>query len=331
MDRLNANRNETADALPFKELIDALDKGFAMGCAKPERQHLKLGKQENNPPIMLLMPAWTNPEVGKQFLGVKIVNVFPDNRLKNLPGLTSTYILYDGDTGEELAIFDGNTLTARRTAATSALAARYLSSPQSEKLAIIGAGEVAQLLADAFSAVRPIKKISIWNRTKKSAEKLGKQLEDAGFSVTIAGTAEEAVNGADIISAATLSNEPVIQKNWVKKGAHVDLIGAFTPQMREADDDLIRHAKLYIDTVEALEEAGDLCIPIGNGTIKKSDILATLSDLALSKEPPERGNDDITLFKAVGSALTDLYAAKLAFETLSERRRGEKNIREEKI
>ena len=331
MDRVNANRNETADALPFKDLIDALDKGFAMGCAKPERQHLKLGKQQNNPPIMLLMPAWTNSEVGQQFLGVKIVNVFPDNRLKNLPGLTSTYILYDGDTGEELAIFDGNTLTARRTAATSALAARYLSSPQSEKLAIIGAGEVAQLLADAFSAVRPIKKISIWNRTKKSAEKLGKQLEDAGFSITIADTAEEAVNGADIISAATLSNEPVIHKNWVKKGAHVDLIGAFTPQMREADDDLIRHAKLYIDTAEALEEAGDLCIPIGNGTIKKGDILATLSDLAVSKELPKRGNDDITLFKAVGSALADLYAAKLAFETLSERRRGEKNIREEKI
>ncbi|WP_295948189.1 ornithine cyclodeaminase family protein [uncultured Bartonella sp.] len=331
MDRVNANKHETADALPFKELIDALDKGFATGCAKPERQHLKLGKQENNPPIMLLMPAWTNSETGHQFLGVKIVNVFPDNRLKNLPGLTSTYILYDGDTGEELAIFDGNTLTARRTAATSALAARYLSSPQSEKLAIIGAGEVAQLLADAFSAVRSIKKISIWNRTKKSAEKLGKQLEDAGFSVTIADTAEEAVNEADIISAATLSNEPVIQKNWVKKGAHVDLIGAFTPQMREADDDLVRHAKLYIDTAEALEEAGDLCIPIGNGTIKKGDILATLSDLALSKEPPERGNDDITLFKAVGSALADLYAAKLAFETLSERRRGEKNIREEKI
>lgn len=331
MDRVNANRNETADALPFKELIDALDKGFATGCAKPERQHLKLGKQENNPPIMLLMPAWTNSEVGQRFLGVKIVNVFPDNRLKNLPGLTSTYILYNGDTGEELAIFDGNTLTARRTAATSALAACYLSSPQSEKLAIIGAGEVAQLLADAFSAVRSIKKISIWNRTKKSAEKLGKQLEDSGFSVTIAGTAEEAVNEADIISAATLSNEPIIHKNWVKKGAHVDLIGAFTPQMREADDDLIRHAKLYIDTVEALEEAGDLCIPIGNGTIKKGDILATLSDLALSKEPPERDDGDITLFKAVGSALADLYAAKLAFETLSERRRGEKNIREEKI
>ena len=331
MDRVNANKQDTAAALPFKELIDALDKGFAMGCAKPERQHLELGKKENNPPIMLLMPAWTNSETGHQLLGVKIVNVFPDNRLKNLPGLTSTYILYNGDTGEKLAIFDGNTLTARRTAATSALAARYLSSPQSEKLAIIGAGEVAQLLADAFSAVRPIKKIGIWNRTKKSAEKLGKQLEDAGFTVTIAGTAEEAVNEADIISAATLSNEPIIQKNWVKKGAHVDLIGAFTPQMREADDDLVRHAKLYIDTAEALEEAGDLCIPIGNGTIKKDDILATLSDLALSKEPPERGNDDITLFKAVGSGLADLYAAKLAFETLSERRQEQQNIREEKI
>ena len=212
MDRVNANKQDTAAALPFKELIDALDKGFAMGCAKPERQHLELGKKENNPPIMLLMPAWTNSETGHQFLGVKIVNVFPDNRLKNLPGLTSTYILYNGDTGEELAIFDGNTLTARRTAATSALAARYLSSPQSEKLAIIGAGEVAQLLADAFSAVRPIKKIGIWNRTKKSAEKLGKQLEDAGFTVTIAGTAEEAVNEADIISAATLSSNRLFIK-----------------------------------------------------------------------------------------------------------------------
>ena len=160
---------------------------------------------------------------------------------------------------------------------------------------------------------------------------MGKQLEDAGFTVTIADTAEEAVNEADIISAATLSSEPIIHKNWVKKGAHVDLIGAFTPQMREADDDLVRHAKLYIDTVEALEEAGDLCIPIGNGTIRRSDILATLSDLAVSKELPKRDDGDITLFKSVGSDLADLYAAKLAFETLSERRQEQQNIREEKI
>lgn len=121
METIKANKEKTAKALPFNKLVDALERGFALECVQPERQHLNMEKNDQTTPIMLVMPAWSKPEDDKQYLGVKIVNIYPDNRLKNLPGLTSTYILYNGKTGEELAILDGNTLTARRTAATSRL------------------------------------------------------------------------------------------------------------------------------------------------------------------------------------------------------------------
>lgn len=316
LEKIKADEIKTAKSLPFKKLVDALERGFALGCVQPERQHLKMEKNDQTTPIMLIMPAWSKPEDDKQYLGVKIVNIYPDNRLKNLPGLTSTYILYNGKTGEELAILDGNTLTARRTAATSALAARYLSLPQSKKLAIIGAGKVAQLLAEAFSVVRPIEEITLWNRTKDYAFHLAEKLGNEGFSVKIADSVEEAVANADIVSAATLSTEPLIRKKWLKHGTHVDLIGAFAPHMRESDDDLVSQAKLYIDTPEAIDEAGDLCVPIKQGIIVRTDILATLSELVTAKKRVSRDENDITLFKAVGSALADLYAAKLGFETM---------------
>lgn len=319
METIKANAVETANCLPFAELIDALERGFAQGCVQPERHHLKIEKKDQTTPMMLLMPAWSKADNDKQYLGVKIVNIYPDNRLKNLPGLTSTYMLYNGDTGEELAIFDGNTLTARRTAATSALAARYLARPQSEKLAVIGAGEIANLLPEAFSAVRPIKEVTLWNRTKQSAQKLAERLQNKGFSVHVADTVRQAVSDADIVSAATLSTKPLINREWLKCGVHVDLIGSFSPHMREADDALVRAAKIYIDTTEAIVEAGDLSQPIAQGIIQKSDILGTLSELAAGEKTVARNDQDITLFKAVGSGLADLYAAKLAFETLGGR------------
>lgn len=311
-----ANAVETENYLPFNKLINALERGFATGCVQPERCHLEIERKDQTTPIMLLMPAWNKPDDDVRYLGVKIVNIYPDNRLKNLPGLTSTYMLYNGDTGEELAIFDGNTLTARRTAATSALAAHYLAPLQSNKLAVIGAGKVASLLPEAFSAVRPIKEVIIWNKTKQPALKFAEQLRNKGFTVRVAESIEEAVFGADIVSAATLSTEALIYRKWLKAGVHVDLIGAFSPHMREADDDLMRDAKIYIDTTEAIEEAGDLSQPLAHGIIQKSDILGTLSELVKGQKTIARNSQDITLFKAVGSALADLYTAKLAFETM---------------
>ncbi|WP_297322099.1 ornithine cyclodeaminase family protein [uncultured Bartonella sp.] len=317
METLKANAVETANCLPFGRLVDALDHGFATGCTQPERHHIKIEKNNQTTPMMLLMPAWSKADDDRQYLGVKVVNIYPDNRLKNLPGLNSTYVLYNGDTGEELAIFDGNTLTARRTAATSALAARYLAPAQAEKLAIIGAGEVANLLPEAFSVVRPIKEVIIWNRTEQAASHLAQRLISKGFSVRVAETVEQAVCDADIVSAATLSTKPLIHGTWLKRGAHIDLIGAFSPHMRESDDDLVRKAKIYIDTPEAINEAGDLSQPIAKGVIQKSDVIATLSDLAKRHQNVVRNDGEITLFKAVGSGLADLYAATLAFETMN--------------
>lgn len=317
MSTIIANSEKTAASLPFDRLVDALDHGFSKGCVQPERHHHQIAKSGQTNPVVLLMPAWSLPDDAKQYLGVKIVNIFPDNRLKNLPGLTSTYILYNGGTGEELAILDGNTITARRTAATSALAARYLSLPQSKKLAVIGAGKVASLLPEAFSVVRPIKEVTIWNRTQQTAQSLARKLEQNGFTVAVAETVEEAVADADIVTAATLSTAPLICRKWLKDGVHVDLIGSFTPAMREADDELIRDAQLYIDTGEAIEEAGDFVQPIATGVLQKSDILGTLMELASGVKTINRQQHEVTLFKAVGSGLADLYAAQLSYETIN--------------
>ena len=313
---INADANATSNSLAFNALIDTLNNGFATGCVQPERHHHTMEKNNQATPILLLMPAWSFPTEKAQYLGVKIVNIFPDNRLKNLPGLTSTYILYNGGTGEELAILDGNTITARRTAATSALAARYLSRLDSKKLTVLGAGKVASLLPEAFSVVRPIEQVTIWNRTPQGAKLFAEQLEQKGFLVKIAHSVEKAVADADIVTAATLSTDALIQRKWLKSGVHVDLIGSFAPHMREADDDLIKKAQLYIDTEEAIEEAGDFVQPIKSGLLHKDEIKGTFAELARGTVQVNRREQDITLFKAVGSGLADLYAAKLCYETL---------------
>lgn len=317
MEIIKADAETTARYLRFDRLVDVLDRGFAAGCVVPERHHHAMPKTDQADPTLLLMPAWSHPDDEKQYLGVKIVNVYPDNRLKNLPGLTSTYVLYNGATGEELAILDGNTITGRRTAATSALAARYLSRPQSRKLAVIGSGRVASLMPDAYLAVRPIEEFIIWNVSPAGAHALADSLSSRGLNARVANSVEEAVAEADIVTAATLSTQELIRHEWLRRGAHVDLIGAFAPHMRESDDALMRHAKIYVDTNEALDEAGDLTQPIAAGILAESDIMGNLAELTSKQKTVERDDDDITVFKAVGSGLADLYAAKLVYETIT--------------
>ena len=308
---------ETAKGLPFPQLINALRDGFVAGCQAPVRHHHTMQRSGEADATLLLMPAWSNPQDRQQYLGVKLVTVVPGNMARDLPGLVSTYVLYDGITGEQLALMDGNTITGRRTVATSALAAQYLAREDASKLLVLGAGRVARLIPDAFKAVRPIQAVTVWDINRENAEQFAGALSAEGYEANVADNLEAAVRGADIVSAATLSTEPLIKGEWLSPGTHVDLIGSFRPNMRETDDAAILRSAVYIDTDEALIEAGDIVQPVNAGVFNAESIRGTLAQLAREEAQGRAHGDQITCFKAVGSALADLCAARLAHNSLS--------------
>ena len=291
-------------------LIPALLEAFKGDTTAPPRQHHSIRLEDGAAATLLLMPARRSHD----YIGVKIVNVFPGNSGKGLPSVASRYILFDGGTGAELALLDGGEVTTRRTVAVAALAASFLARPEASSLLIVGAGRVASLLAHAFAAVRPIESVAVWDRRPERAEELAGTLRQDGWSAQAVASLEAAARTADIISCATLATSPLIAGDWLQPGVHLDLIGAFTPAMRESDDACVRRARLYVDTPEALEEAGDLVQPLRAGAIDEGDIVGTLSQLCTGEVEGRRDGAEITLFKSVGTALADLAAGALAYE-----------------
>src|SRR5262249_19575836 len=182
------------------------------------------------------------------FLGCKIVTVFPDNGKLAKAAVLGSYILMSGATGEPLALMDGTSLTRWRTACASALAASYLAREDSTHLVMVGAGALAPYLVRAHAAVRPLKRVTLWNRTRGHAVQAAFALAVGGIEVEVSDDLEAAVRDADIVSCATLSATPLLRGKWLKKGTHVDLVGGFTPKMREADDDAVKKSRVYIDT-----------------------------------------------------------------------------------
>ncbi len=297
-----------AAALPYRPLIDALREAFAAGAAAPVRHHHAIPRPGREPVTLLLMPAWRAGDV----TGVKLVHVASGNQELGLPSVQGVYLLFDGPTGTPLAALDGTALTLRRTAAASALAASFLARPDAGALALLGAGAMAPHLARAHATVRPIRSIRLWNRSRPRAEALAEALRGDGFTVILADTAEAAVRGADIVSCATMSREPLVRGAWLSPGAHVDLVGAFTPEMRESDDELMRQAEVFVDTFAgALAEAGDIVLAIAAGALDREAIRGDLHALCAGLHPGRTGRDAVTVFKSVGTALEDLVAAKL--------------------
>ncbi len=305
-------RNFTAGdvhaALDYTSLIEALRVAFRNGGeAMPVRQAYDVGFG-GAPAHLLTMPAWQR---GKS-LGVKLVTVFPQNATRGLGAVSSLYVLFDGETGVPRAMIDGEALTNRRTAAASALASTYLSRPDSSTLLMVGTGHLAHHLPEAHAAVRPIEQVLVWGRNGERAAALVKKLVAKGLAATSVSDLDAAVGRADIVSCATTSTEALVKGRLLRPGSHVDLVGAFTPQMRECDDDTMRRANVFVDTrAGALKEAGDILQPIATGAITADAIRGDLHDLA-SGAVVRRGDDsEITLFKSVGAAIEDLTAASL--------------------
>ena len=295
-----------ARALAFPALVDALERMFVGGCEAPPRQVHAVGESLT----ALVMPAW----LAGRYFGVKIVNVARGNAAIGLPGVFASYQLFDANTGEPLALIDGGELTARRTAAASALAASRLARADARRQLIVGAGRVGGLLAQAYRAVRKIDDVMVWSRDEQAALRLVVRLAAEGIPARVVTELATAAATADIVSCATLSAEPLIHGEWLAPGSHLDLIGGFTPAMREADDACFAGAEVWIDTADALAKAGDLLRPIESGALRLEDVRGTLADLAatrsLARDPAAR-----TVFKSVGTALEDLAAAILVYET----------------
>ncbi|MEG0921136.1 MAG: ornithine cyclodeaminase family protein [Comamonas sp.] len=304
----------TAQHLPFDQLINCIEQMFIGGCEVPLRHnHAIKGSNAAEDGILLLMPAW---QVGQR-MGVKTVSIFPGNQAKGLPGLHSVFILYSATTGQPLSVLDGDVITSRRTAAASALAARWLARPDAKNLMVVGAGRVASLLPGAYRCVRDIETVHVWDIHPDAAAAMVERLRAQGVDAHHATDLEQGVRQADIITCATLSTAPLIQGDWLQPGAHLDLIGGFTPTMRESDDACFARGTVFVDTSEALMKAGDILDPIASGAWAKEQLAATLEDLCRNVHPGRRSADEITVYKAVGTALEDVAAASLAYDAFT--------------
>lgn len=322
---------EVDDLLDMPAMVEAMHRAFTEPVVEPVRHHHEMEKGAGTPAsTLLLMPAWTAPENAQgsalqgsgeagprptAYAGVKIVTVSPDNHRHGLPSILGSYFLSSGTTGEPLALIDGRALTLWRTAATSALAARILSRPDSRRHLVLGAGALAPYLAMAMRAVRPIEETLIWNRTPERAEAVARGLVETGIAARDVADLSASIGSADIVSAATMSRTALILGGWLAPGTHLDLVGAFSPAMRETDDAAVARSRLFVDTrAGALKEGGDLVQAIASGAISQADIVAELSELASGTGMGRGSPEEITLFKSVGAAREDLAAAILVYE-----------------
>jgi len=297
---------EVHAALPWLGLADALEAAFVAGDTQVPLRHAHgLGDGAS----LLLMPAWSSDA-----LGVKLVTVMPQAAARGLPTVASSYLLSDRHSGAPLALLDGEALTVRRTAAASALAARHLVHRDARTLLMVGAGRLAPWLVRAHVALRPaLSRVGVWARRAAAAEALVTQLRSEGIDASARFDLPAAMAQADVICCATTSTEPLVRGEWLKPGAHLDLVGGFRPDMREADDAAIaRCAPIVVDTrAGALAEAGDLVQTLAQGVIGPERISGELAELLRGDCVGRTREDQITLFKSVGTGLEDLAAARL--------------------
>ena len=292
----------------FPDLINALRTAFsAQDTLVPMRHHHDFPNPEvEEDSTLLLMPAW---KPGKQ-AGVKIATVSPKNGQFNLPAIQGTYIYLDALKGSILALLEAKSLTVKRTAAASALASQYLSRENSSSLLMIGTGALAPNLILAHASVRPIKTVYVWGRDHSKALSLSQKFKNASFHVQPIKAIKDKISEVDIISSATLSKTPLVSGKYLQPGQHVDLVGAYKVDMREADEETVKKAEVYVDTYQGgLKESGDIVMPLKSEILKETDIKADLFELTSQFKGGRKSAAEITMFKSVGHALEDLAAA----------------------
>ncbi|MET1416599.1 ornithine cyclodeaminase family protein [Roseibium sp. HPY-6] len=298
------------DALHWPQLIEQLRNWFADGKVEaPPRQVLSIpapaGSKASDPGSMLIMPAWLPGEA----LGVKVVTYCPWNASQGEATINAGYMLFNGATGKLQTVLDGDALTIRRTAAASALAADYLARNDARHHLIVGTGQLARSVGEAYASVRAPKKISVWGRNPEKALQIARELARVGLPAEAVTNLKLACEKADIVSTVTASQSPIVQGDWLRPGTHLDLIGSFRADMRESDDLAISQAEVFVDDRAGAQLAGDLAQPLATGHLQPNDIKADLKSLCCGEHPGRTSKNSYTVFKSAGVSLEDLAAA----------------------
>ena len=296
---------EVHAALPWAALAEALEAAFAAGRTEAPVRHAHALPPDGT---LLLMPAWSDTA-----LGVKVVTVMHGAAERGAGTVAASYLLLDRDTGQPQALIDGEALTLRRTAATSALAARHLACGDARALLLVGAGRLAPWLARAHVALQPtLERVRVWARRGEAADACAAALRAEGIDAQPVTELADAVCASQIVCCATTSATPLVRGDWLAAGTHLDLVGGFRRDMREADDAAVRRARVVVDTYAgALAEAGDLTQALAAGVITREHVLAELAEVLRGERAVRTHADQVTLFKSVGTALEDLAAARL--------------------
>jgi alanine dehydrogenase len=315
------NEQQVHSLLPMPDLIGAMESALAKFSARevlqPLRSVLTIGPTKA---YYGLMPAYIPSPAGGGSMGAKLVTVFGENHKRGLPSHLATILLLDPETGALLAIMDGRYITEARTAAVSAVSARFLARAEASTLAIIGSGVQARSHLEAYALVRQLKQARIWSPQARSREQF---VEDMSSRVPVpivaADSAEAAVRAADLIVLVTSSPTPVIEDAWVSPGAHVVCVGACRPNQQEMPPALVARSRLYVDSkAAALVEAGDVVLNIAAGLFSESHIRGEIGELVLGRVAGRTSPDDITVFKSLGMAVEDVVAADLVFRRAAE-------------
>ena len=253
-----------------------------------------------------------------RLMASKIITSFPENLAKKIPAVQAVCVVFDGTNGSPLAVLDGTEITYWRTAADSAHGAKILARPDAAALLVVGAGGMSRRLVHAHRSVRPsLQRVTIWNRTVARAQQVADELAREGIDASVARDLDEATREADVITACTRSHEPLIKGANLKSGAHLDLVGGYTPQTREADDEAAKRSLIFVDRREsAFHGVGDILQPIASGAIKDNDVLGDLYDLASGKVAGRRSPSDITFFKNAGGGHLDLMTCEVVLREL---------------
>ncbi|MBC6440803.1 MAG: ornithine cyclodeaminase family protein [Rhodospirillales bacterium] len=308
--------DEVHRLLDYPSLVEGLKAFHLQDVDEAFDVHLAQPAPSGTENVFLALPAWQRDEA----VGIKLVTVFPDNEYTGtgLPSVQGVYALFDGKNGRPLALMDGTALTLRKTAGDSATGASFLAREDAEVLLMVGAGAMAPHLIMAHTAIRPsIHRVLVWNRSGARAAALADDLALEGVAIEAIDDLESAARQADVISCATMATEPLILGDWLKPGAHLDLVGGYQKHMRESDDTCVRRARLFADSrMFTLGRVGDISQPTEAGIISDADMLGDLFDLARGTCTGRESADEITLYKNSGGGHLDLGTAKFLMSRL---------------
>lgn len=316
------NQNQIKQLIPLSEIegvVEEVEKAFRYyGQGKiqmPPKSYLYF-KEHNGD--LRIMPAFA-PDL--RITSTKIVNVHPNNPAKNLPTVMGTIILNDAQTGLLLALMDGTYITGLRTGASGAVAVKYLAREDAKTLGVVGAGEQALFQIAAISKVKEIERIFVYDINQDNIDKLSQQLKE--INIEIENIDLEKAANQDIVVTATPSREPIIKREFIKRGTHINAIGADAQGKEELEPSILQEAKIVIDNWGQASHHGEINVPLEKGIIKKEDVYASLSEIVNSQKEGRKNNEEITVFDSTGLAIQDLFTANLVYNIAKDKKIGE--------